>query len=719
MSSLTLNHLSADTHQTSSCLPALRRDLRVYPGPEQADGSPSWTLTDPLSNQSFRLGWLEYQQLKFWTPLPEEQFKLHLNKHSGLTIGLEQIRQLRDFLVNNHLVTASQQEQTAALQTTFSGRQRKHGPGLLSHYFFIRIPLIRPDRFLQKTLPAVNVFCQRQLWLLLLVLGLVGSFLTLRQWDQFQTTVSNYFSLSHFHWYLGVIIFAKILHEFGHAYTATRYGCRVNHMGVALMLLWPVLYTDTSDAWKLTSRKQRLHIGAAGVIVELCLAIIATLLWSLLPEGPARAAMVLLASAAWISSLLINLNPFMRFDGYYLLSDWLNVPNLQSRAFALSRWKLREILFQYQDSPPERFDPRLQTTLICYGFATWIYRLVLYFGIALLVYHTLFKVAGIMLMVLELIVLIALPCLTELKIWWQKKTQMKLTVKNSIALLLLCGLLAFIIVPWQGSIAAPAILTTQSKTTMYPAVAARIAELRVSLDQQVAAGDILAVLESPDLTQRIRILQQRITILQWQINHPDMSGQRFSDRNTRGEELVALLTELKGHLQQQSQLTIKAPFAGKIVAIDAHSHAGAWVTPAQALMTLVDPLSVKVEAYFSEAELQRIQPAQSADFYPQTPEPDVKPITVAFKSADAGSSATLNAAYLASYHGGDIATVSAPNGALTPLTAHFRWVFTPLKNHLANPYEVAGKLQVPAARTSFLSQFSGLAKSVFMRESGF
>jgi len=112
----------------------------------------------------------------------------------------------------------------------------------------------------------------------------------------------------------------------------------------------------------------------------------ATLAWALLPEGGIRSAMFVLATSSWIGTLAINASPFMRFDGYFIVSDALDIPNLHARSFALARWKLREWLFDLGDAPPEYFKPATQKGLILFAWVTWIYRLVVFLGIAALVY---------------------------------------------------------------------------------------------------------------------------------------------------------------------------------------------------------------------------------------------------------------------------------------------------------------------------------------------
>src|SRR5690606_32070695 len=137
-----------------------------------------------------------------------------------------------------------------------------------------------------------------------------------------------------------------------------------------------------------------------------------------LPDGIFKSAAFILATTSWVLSLVINLNPFMRFDGYYILSDLLGVKNLQQRSFALGKWKLRETLFRLNLPPPEVLDKSLISKLVIYAWGVWIYRFFLFLGIALLVYHFFFKVLGIILFIVEILWFIVLPIAKELSWWW-------------------------------------------------------------------------------------------------------------------------------------------------------------------------------------------------------------------------------------------------------------------------------------------------------------
>ncbi len=154
--------------------------------------------------------------------------------------------------------------------------------------------------------------------------------------------------------YYGIsLIFVKSLHELGHAFTAKRYGCKIPSMGIAFLVMFPVLYTDSTNAYALKSKYKRLKIAIAGMKVEIYLALLATFLWSFLPEGPLKSIAFIIATTSWITSLLVNISPFLRFDGYYVLSDWTNTKNLQPRSFATTKWFIRKYILGLEEDEPE------------------------------------------------------------------------------------------------------------------------------------------------------------------------------------------------------------------------------------------------------------------------------------------------------------------------------------------------------------------------------
>jgi hypothetical protein len=349
-------------------LPTLRQELAIGAGPRLADGQPSWTLHDPVRNLFFQLDWPSFEMLSRWD-LREPQAVLgEINRDTALQLDSDALERLLAFLREQQLLLPG--KGAAAAMAAMRDRQRGNWhQWLLHNYLFFRIPLLRPDRWLSWLQPRLAFLFGptfRRLTIAAGVLGLAGVY---REWDRFSATLMDTLSWNGAVLYGCAIVFAKTCHEMGHALTAKRYGCRVPTMGLAFLVMWPVAYTDTNEVWKLARRGQRLAVASAGIVTELCIAVWATLAWAWLPEGGPKQVAFLLSTTTWITTLLINASPFMRFDGYYMLSDFLGLPNLHGRAFALARWDLRERLFALGEPAPEAFprDRRTRPDPVCLG----------------------------------------------------------------------------------------------------------------------------------------------------------------------------------------------------------------------------------------------------------------------------------------------------------------------------------------------------------------
>jgi len=431
-------------------LPALREELSLLPGPVLPDGQPSWTLHDPARNQFFRIDWPTFEVLARWSLGDAAEIAAAARRETTLTLTPEAVSAVAGFLTANQLTRPAGATSARRLAERKAAAHGSAWTWLLHHYLFFRVPLFRPDALLGRT-QAVAGLVQSRAFLGLTLLALVfGLLQVLRQWDAFAAQFVDVFSLEGLVAYGLALVVVKTLHELGHAYTAKRLGCRVPTMGVAFMVLWPMAYTDTNEAWRLTDARQRLQVSVAGIATELIVAVWATVAWSLLPDGPARSAAFVLATTSWVTTLVINASPFMRFDGYFILSDLLDLPNLHERSFALARWKLREWLFALGEDPPEPLPTRRRRWMIAFAWCTWVYRLVLFIGIALLVYHLFFKALGVFLFAVEIAWFILRPLRMELASWGQRRRAILQRGRTGLSLLVALALLGLAFVPWPG-----------------------------------------------------------------------------------------------------------------------------------------------------------------------------------------------------------------------------------------------------------------------------
>jgi putative peptide zinc metalloprotease protein len=377
-------------------LPPLREELALLPGPVLADGQPSHTLHDPVRNQFFQIDWPTFEILRCWHMGHAGAVAAAVSAATTLQMTAAEVTEVVEFLSDNQLL----QPRPGSAAIFAADAHRRRGSAwqwLLHNYLFFRVPLVKPDRWLGRLAPRLHFFYSRTFLVLTLLAFAWGAVEVYRQWDRFAATMVDTLSWSGLFNYGCALAAVKLLHELGHACTAKRLGCKVPTMGVAFLVLWPVAYTDTNDVWRLTGRRQRLAVVAAGILTELTVAAWSTLAWALLPEGTPKSLAFLLATTTWLASVAINVSPFMRFDGYFLLSDWLEMPNLHARAFALARWHMRERLFGLGLPAPEQFSRPRRTGLILFAYATWLYLLTVFLGIAALVYAFFIKAVGILL----------------------------------------------------------------------------------------------------------------------------------------------------------------------------------------------------------------------------------------------------------------------------------------------------------------------------------
>ena len=697
-------------------LPALRQDLTLHPGPQDASGAPTWTLHDPAANKFYQLSWPAFEILSRWAMGAAQALLDAVNRETTLRVGPADLEAVIQLLSRHHLLLAWRAEDTTRLSRVAEAQRMSKAMWLLKHYLFFRLPLLRPMPLLQRFAPAVQWAFSPRFWWGVGGVALLGLYFVSRRWDEFTHTFASYSGLQNL---LGIglaLSFAKVLHELGHAFTAQRHGCRVPTMGVAFLVMLPVLYTDTSDAWKLMRREDRLKIGAAGMLSELALAAFATLVWSFLPDGPLRAGVFLLATSTWLLTLTINASPFMRFDGYFLLSDWLGMPNLHDRAFALGRWWLREWLFGLGDPMPEPFPPRRRRFLIAFAFGTWLYRLVLFFGIALTVYHLFFKALGLAMLAVELGVFIVMPVVRELRAWWARRADLRWHWPTQRASVLALLLLAIIFVPWRGAIHAPAVLLPSQSQALYSVQASYIQGHAAQAGEHVQAGQLLAQLVSPDLDYKLGIANAQMTQLRWQLDQQAFASKLQSEGEALRSKWAAAAAEVAGLQAERQRLEVRAPFAGTLVDASLYLADGAWLARGEQLYQIVgNNPAIKAEGFVDEDDHAALAAHTSGTFIANLPE--FGAVHCRASLSDQVAVTDLQHRTLASVFGGPLPVTRNRQNALVPTNTLFRVRLLDCDQHTL-PRELAGTLVLERARHSFAGDAGRWVLGLFQRERG-
>lgn len=703
-------------------LPELRQELQLRQGAASGSGEPTWLIYDPVRHRFIQINATACRLVALWTTCGTRDALIAAARdHYGLTVDSEQVAGLVRFLHAHHLTVLPAKDGWRSFAA--EAGQRRHGPlvGLFHNYLFFRLPLCRPERFLRATLPLVRPLASRVALAVIGLLGCLGIYLVSRQWDAFIGTVAHTFTLEGAGVLLLALVVVKTLHELGHAYTAVHYRCAVPTMGVALFLLTPLLYTDVTDSWRLKDRRQRLAIDSAGVAVELAVALLATLAWSLLPDGPMRGAAFFLATAGWLMSLAINLNPLMRFDGYYLLADLIGVDNLQARAFSIGRWRLREVLFGLGEQAPEALSPGRLRWLAVYAWAVWIYRLFLFVGIALLVYAYFFKALGVIMLVAEIGYFIAGPIFSELKAWWARRNALVRAPRAWFTGGFAAGLLVLAIVPWSTTVSVPAIVEPAEVHRLYPARAARVVEVAVSYGAAVSKGQPLVILEAIDLANERRLVLARLALVKVRL------ARQASDTRDREESLVllrerdALEGRLAGLAAEAAELVVRAPAAGTIVALDPALAVDRWVSRTTELVAIRSGSRLKARGYLDEDGARRVADGARGHFVPE----DVQRTGLVVRLGDMAPAASqsMELPALASPSGGPIAAEPQRDGRLVPMSARFLATFEIAEGGVPGTaidgrMGVRGTILLDAQPESLLTRTGRQIVKVLLREAG-
>jgi putative peptide zinc metalloprotease protein len=428
-----------------------------------------------------------------------------------------------------------------------------------------RIPLIDPDRFLDRTVDHVRLLFGWPgiaLWLAVVIpaLLLAGQHydeLTNNLWDQV-LAADNLLVMAL------VYPVVKIAHELGHGYAAKVNGREVREMGIMLLVLFPVPYVDASAAGALKNKWQRAAIGAGGMIAEIFIAALAMFAWVLLEPGLARAIAFNTIVVAGVSTLLVNGNPLLRFDAYYILADVIEIPNLATRSNKYWQHLIDRHVFRTHANEPFAASPYEKVWFVFYAPAAFVARMVMLLGIALIVAERFF-VIGILIALWTLWSGIGLPLwkayahvFTSPELHRNRSRAVRLTLGATAALLI-----ALFIIPAPHHANTQGIVWLPEEAQVRASGDSTITEVTAREGSAVRPGDLLMRTEHPILEAEVERLRWRLTELRQQAD-AELRGDRVEREVSTLEmqETAQRLTEAERRL---GELELKAGAGGEFV----------------------------------------------------------------------------------------------------------------------------------------------------------
>lgn len=596
---------SESWHRIAGQRIALRRGINTR---RQNFRGKRWiVIENPLSNQFFRLTPAAYEFVARLRPdrTVEEVWKECMERFPDEAPGQEQVIQLLSQLYYANLLQYAEAADATQLFERFQRTKQRETRSKLMNIMFMRFPLLDPDEFLNKTMGLVGKFISPLgaiIWL-----GFVGFALKLAfdNWTRLMDESQGVLAPQNLPLlYVGLIV-VKTLHEFGHAYFTKKYGGEVHVMGVLLMIFTPTPYVDATSSWGFRSRKQRILVGAAGMIVEVFVAAIATMIWANTGPGVLHNLCYNMIFVASVSTVLFNLIPLLRFDGYYILSDLLDIPNLAQRSMAQLRHLVERYAFGLRKSESPAYSKREEWWLTSFGISSSIYRIFVFGSILLFVADRLLLI-GIIMAVICAISWIVVPLVKLVKYLASdpkldrrrpRAVGISLAVATVIILLLQ-------VIPFPHHFRAPGVLEARTWSQVLNESAGELAQVVVKPGTVVKAGDALAVFKNPELDLALAAARASKTETEARL----LQAMRMETANLKPlrSKLESVEKRIARLEADRRALTVRARHGGLWLAPSIEEGLGRWMAKGTSLGLVVDPSSFEFIATVLQEDVDRL-----------------------------------------------------------------------------------------------------------------
>lgn len=588
----------------------LRPDLKLFQDEPDDAGNPTWILFDPVSDQYFRMTQDSYDILARWDKAESVDSLYRKFADAGFTTELSKVFEMAAFLSHNDLILPEGKGKVEEKVKKYqAARQHSLFHRFLGLYMSIRIPLWDPDAFLEKTKGVAFLLINRWTLIPLGLVSLLGYIGLCTRVDAVVAEAKGSLTLQGLLQYAGMTVFLKVFHEFAHAYTAKHAGIRVRQMGIAVIFFMPRLFTDLTDGWRVPDRNKKLLMNAAGILFEVLLGGFAALVWWNTGPGLVHYICYYVFAITILNTVLINGNPFIRFDGYYVLMDFFRIDNLNQMGVLEFKAWFRLVFFGIprEDSrPPPRGIAR--GFLIAFGVSGFVYRFFLYTSIILLIYHEFTKAVGSALFVLELYLFFFMPVVNEAKAIHMRRKSIK-SWNLSVSILIVIALLAVLFVPWPWKMGIPCEIRSAKRTLVFAPHAGFLKTLDVADGETVREGKLLFTLQNDQLAfdekEHVRRLEWSRVEFDQLRSHPD--PKQRAGNQIKFREIETVKAWIEEDRKKLGEMTAMAAQDGVFSQYDKSLTLGKWVKEGEAVGEINDTAHTEADAFISEEDLHRVK----------------------------------------------------------------------------------------------------------------
>jgi putative peptide zinc metalloprotease protein len=529
----------------------------------------------------------------------------------------------------------------------------------------IRIPLLDPDRFLNRFIPWLRPLFSpvgMLLWLFVVILAIL---LGLVEAASLSTTLRGQGILEPANLLMLVLIYPlmKIVHELSHGFAVKMWGGEVHEMGITLLVFMPVPYVDASAAWAIRDKHKRILVSAIGIMMELFLAALAMFVWVLVEPGLVRDVAFNVMLIGSVSTILFNANPLLRFDGYYVLQDSIEIPNLYTRASRYYLYLVQRYLLGMSEARTPVNVKGERAWFVVYGLAALFYRYFIMIVIILFLAES-YLFVGVLLGVWMFATQLIRPIIRGLHFLLSSSA---LQGRRSKAVILALGsvsalVLAVMMIPIALTTNVEGIVWVPNQAHVFTTNEGFVSEVFVEPGSEVVPGTPLLRLHNPEQEAQAVILRARQDELHIKIN-----AKRLTDKvesKILEEELATVDAELAQLEKRLESLLLRSEVAGKFILSDIYVLQGRYLHQGQLIAYIVNPEKLIVRSVLPQDDIGLLH-KHLVNVEVRLAESPANIIEAQILRETPAASSQLPSRALGAIGGGDIAIMSSDNKGLT------------------------------------------------------
>ena len=530
----------------------------------------------------------------------------------------------------------------------------------------VRVPIWDPDRFLTATLPFVRPLMTKTfavIWLLLVLTAAVFAAMNIGALTTNITDrVLNPGNLAVL-WLVYPVV--KAFHELGHGYAVKKFGGEVHEIGIMFLVLIPVPYVDASAASALRDKHKRMLVGGIGIMIELLLASVALFVWLNAESGAVTAVAFNVMLIGGVSTLLFNGNPLLRFDGYYVLADWIEIPNLSGRSTNYLNYLIQRYIYGMREADKVTSLWSERVWFVFYGIAAFIYRMFIMFAIIAYIAGRFF-IIGVLLAIWAATTQLLLPIGKGIKFLSGspklRTNRPRALITTFAAIALILG--ALFLVPFPSYSIVDGVIWPSQQAQVRAGTNGFVTKVATTTDQKVRSGDLMMQLDDPFMRARLELIDTQLAGLEIQ-----RSALIRTDRVQSAliaEEIDVVQNDRARLVEELEALDIRAPRVGTAVLPNASDLEGSFVAKGNVIGYVVaqrDTQTVRTVVSQNQIDLVR-NDTQSVSVMPV--EWGAEPIKAIILREVPGATQQLPTPALGTAGGGNVPVdPSDPNGVQT------------------------------------------------------